>query len=198
MIQDIHKTYGHGGVQCTSKLFKECFTPDHTLKYIKEIISKCNVCQRCKDNNQKNLGETKAIVPTAKGELINCDYYGPLVTSTAGVRYIFVMVNNFTKFIKLYAMKKATTRATINRVRQYVQTFGTPNMILTDNGTQFTMEKWTKGLADKGIKPKLTAIRNPRTNSAERINRQLGNMFRVFTSEQHTCWAKYLNIIETH
>ena len=51
-------------------------------------------------------------------------------------------------------------------------------------------------LQELHIKPKFTAVRNPCTNLAERINRQLGNMFRALTSERHSKWARYLGLIE--
>ena len=120
----------------------------------------CDKCQRCKDTDNRNLfGGTKPILPTEKGELVSGDYYGPLPISTGGVRYIFVMIDNFTKFVKLYTLRRATTAATIRRVRQYIKEVGKPNAIVTDNGTQFTSKQWVKGLNKLQIKPKYTAIR---------------------------------------
>ena len=57
------------------------------------------------------------------------------------------------------------------------------------------MYKFGGSLGDLGIKPKYTAIRNPCTNLAERVNRQLGNIFRVMVGH-HTKWVKYVKIIE--
>ena len=37
---------------------------------------------RCKDTNNKMLfGGTRAVVPSARGDLISADYYGPLPVS---------------------------------------------------------------------------------------------------------------------
>lgn len=73
---------------------------------------------------------------------------------------------------------------------------GKPKAVLTDNGTQFTSKKWLETLSELGIKCKFTAIRNPCTNLAERINRQLGNMFRILVGTKHTNWARHLKLIE--
>ena len=81
---------------------------------------------------------------------------------------------------------RATTNATIKRIQLYCEEIGKPIAILSDNGTQFTSNRWTTALTDMGIKTKYTTIRNPNTNLAERINRQLGNMFRAMTSDKHT------------
>ena len=71
-----------------------------------------------------------------------------------------------------------------------------PKAILTDNGTQFTSKKWVNGLKELNIQPKYTAIRNPCANLAKRINRQLGNLFRIFVHDQHTKWSQYVRTIE--
>ena len=77
---------------------------------IRDSIKTCDKCQRCKDTNNRNLfGGTKPILPTTKGELVSGDYYRPLPTSTGGIKYIFVMIDNFTKFVKLYTLRRATT-----------------------------------------------------------------------------------------
>lgn len=96
----------------------------------------CDLCQQCKDTNKQIHGATKAIITSTLGE------HGPLVTCTAGVWYILVLIDNFTKYIKLYAMKCATTYAMLKRIKEYVEEHGCPKNILTDNGIQFTTYKW--------------------------------------------------------
>lgn len=196
MISDIHTKYGHGGIKRTTELFKEAFTADQLTRTTRDIIRNCDRCQRCKDNNRMLKGETTAIVPQGKGELLSLDYYGPLVTSTSGVRYILVMVDHFTKYVKLYALRRATTQATLRKLREYIQIQGKPLSVLTDNGTQFTSSGWISGLEELDIKARYTAIRNPCTNLAERINRQLGNLFRIYMRDAHTGWARQLKTIE--
>lgn len=82
--------------------------------------------------------------------------------------------------MKLYALKRATTHTTLKKICEYTNQFGTRQVILSDNRTQFTTPKQKDGLAGLHIKPRFTAIRNPCNNIAERINRQLGNFFRMF------------------
>lgn len=196
LINDIHVTYGHGGIKRTIQVFKESFATDRLIKTTKAIIRGCDLCQRCKDHHHMCHGETKAILPKERGELISADFYGPLVTSTSGVRYVLVMVDNFTKFVRLYALKRATTYITLRKIKEYCEQYGPPRAILTDNGSQFATELWRNTLAALNIKTKYTAIRNPCTNVAERINRQLGNLFRIFMRESHTGWARHLPLIE--
>ena len=139
--------YGHLGNKKCTKMIQEYFTLDSMSKRINEYIRTCDKCQRCKDTGNRNLfGGTRPILPTKKGDLVSGDFYGPLPTSAGGVKYLFVLVDNFTKFVKLYTLRRATTTATLPRVRQYCNEFSTPKAILTDNGTQFTSKQWVNGL----------------------------------------------------
>ena len=89
------------------------------------------VCQKCKDTSNRVLfGGTRAIVPLGRGELVSADYIGPLTVLSAGVRYLFVIVDNFTKYVRLFTLRRATTAATLRRVRQYSEEFGTPKACL--------------------------------------------------------------------
>lgn len=196
LVGELHQAYSHIGTTRTYKLFKESFTCNSAHKLVKKIIKECDVCQRCKDNGKKNVGETKPVVPTGKGSIVSLDYYGPLPMSTGGVRYILIIVDNFTKYVRLYPIKRATTTVTINKLKQYIQEIGKPESTLSDNGSQFTSRKWTDALTGLGIKTKFTAIRNPCVNIAERVNRQLANMFRVLVGQSHTKWGKCLKLVE--
>lgn len=106
MIEEIHTSYSHIGIKKTYNLFKECFTSNSAHKIAKRLIKSCETCQKCKDFHKNGMGETKPIIPKGKGDLISADFYGPLPTSTSGVRYILVFVDNFTKYVKLYMIKR--------------------------------------------------------------------------------------------
>ena len=196
LVEEIHISYGHIGMKRTYQLFKEHFTGDKVYKFTKHMIKTCEKCQKNKDHHKKGTGETKPMLPQSKGEMVSMDYYGPLPTSTSGVKYLLIIVDNFTKYVKLYPMKKATTAITINKLKQYIFEVGKPKTILTDNGTQFTSKSWTKNLEKLGIRPKYTPIRNPCTNLSERVNRQLRNLFRILVGGHHAKWAKYIRLVE--
>ena len=198
LIAEIHRMYGHLGPKRCVKMLQEHFTFDRMLKKVKAYVQTCDTCQKCKDTNNRMLfGGTRAVIPSARGDLVSADYYGPLPTGAGGVKYLLVMVDNFTKFVKLFTLRTATTTTTLRRVRNYCEEFERPKVIMTDNGTQFTSKKWVNGLKEMNIQPKYTAIRNPSANLAKRINRQLGNLFRILVHDQHSKWSRYIRMIET-
>jgi hypothetical protein len=43
-------------------------------------------------------------------------YFGPLPMGRGGVRHILVVLDVFSKFVKLYPLRAATTRACLNKI----------------------------------------------------------------------------------
>ena len=46
---------------------------------------------------------------------VSADYYGLLQTAAAGVKYLFVVIDNFTKYVRLFTLLRATTTTTLRR-----------------------------------------------------------------------------------
>jgi hypothetical protein len=101
----------------------------------RKVIATCEKCQRAKHSHIKYMTETRSHFPTAPGELCAVDLYGKLPTGR-GVKYIFVVVDVFSKYIALYVLKSATTRSCLNKITEhYVTRVTKPAKILSDNGT---------------------------------------------------------------
>lgn len=109
---------------------------------MKSYIRSCDTCQRCKDNKATELvGKPKPFIPTCKGEIIGGDFYGPLQASVGGVKYIFVIIDSFTKFVKLCKVRSATMAAALRKLKLYVNDYGIPKSLYTDNGIQIIYKK---------------------------------------------------------
>ena len=71
------------------------------------------------------------------------------------------MMDTFTKYTKLYPLKRATTEASIRSLESFTASISKPERILADRGTQFTSKKWTEALKGKNIRLVLTSVRHP-------------------------------------
>lgn len=131
------------------------------------------------------------------GELCAVDLYGNLPIERGGVRYILVCFDVFSKFIKLYALKSATTRACLHKIiGHYVSQVISPNCILSDKGTQFASSTWCKKLATLGIDVRFSPIRHPQSNPSERCMREIGNFCRIYCYQAHKKWPELLPKME--
>ena len=103
------------------------------------LLSTCDLCQKCKHPNLSTRVEMQTIQAKEKGELLAVDYYGPLPKAKGGVKHILVTVDFFSKFVKLYPVQRATTKATLRAlIKFYIPQYGKPRKILSDQGKQFT------------------------------------------------------------
>ena len=130
-------------------------------------------------------------------DLVTADFYGCLPRSVGGVEYIFVVLDAYSKYVKLYVIKKETTRTALRVLfHKYVPEMGKSRRLLTDNGTQFKSLVWGEALRKVGIRLVYCSIRQPQSNPTEQVTRELGRLFCTLCSDAHTSWAKDLPEIE--
>lgn len=107
------------------------------------------------------------------------------------------MLDTFTKCIKLYALKRATSQTILNRIsKEYIPNIGKPDSILSDNGIQFTSKLWTNSMENLKIKGVYTTRYHPQSNPVERNNREIGRILRIYCHSQHSKWPDYLENVE--
>lgn len=98
---------------------------------VKRSVLSCDFCQRVKILNCKMEGKYHLVKAESPGKLVSVDFYGPLPTSSGGVKYIFVVLDVFTKYIKLYPMKRANTHTVLRKILDdYIPIMGKPKRIL--------------------------------------------------------------------
>ena len=103
--------------------------------------------------------------------------------------YLVVITENFSKFNQLYPVTKANTHMAIKSLDKFINRYGIPKRIVCDNGSQFTSTVWQDSMKNRNIKIVYTSIRHPRSNKTERVNRDLGEYFRVLlANKKHTKW----------
>lgn len=191
----VHKEMGHQGAFKISKYLRDRFYWLKMNKDIKTILKGCHICQLSKSDNIKYVGKCKSIISGDVGDLVMADLYGPLPKSRFGATYILVIQDSFSKFVKLYDLRKATARAVVTKLKHFT-TIIKPKVVMTDNGSQFISMLWRNTLKDMGIKPIYTTVRNPRPNTTERVNKELGRLFRTYCYRNHKGWATLLPSIE--
>lgn len=195
-ILHYHCELGHAGSSKVIQVLKAKYNWIGLAKQVKEILRTCHDCQMAKINNNNTVGPCKPVLAGKINEKVMGDLYGPLPAAKFGYAYIFVLQDAFSKFVMLFPIRIANTQNVLRCVRKFCQATGTPEVIVTDNGTQFRSKTWLEAIKNMGIKPTYTSVHNPRPNSTERFHRDLGNMLRIYCHNKHTSWADVLARIE--
>lgn len=139
---------------------------------IKKYVITCDLFQRVKPLNVNMTGEFNLVKSEGPGDLVTVDFFGPLPKSVGGVAYIFVFLDAFSKYVKLYTIKKETTEIALKKLfEHYIPELGKPKRILADNGTQFTSRRWIEGLQRADIQIIYSSVRHPQGNPTERVMR---------------------------
>lgn len=95
---------------------------------------------------------------------VHMDHVGPFITTAEGNKYILALVDNFTKFIVLYAVATTKAEPMLSCVEEFVKKYGLPRRFITDRGTCFTSDLFDGYCADQGIQLVLTSSRHPQAN----------------------------------
>jgi transposase InsO family protein len=197
LIELSHLKYGHMGGNKIYLCLKEFCVFPAMEKTIKTQLKKCVLCQKAKHVTVKQIGNLRPIVPERVRELVSVDLIGELPTGVGGVKYIFVLVDVFSKFVKLYPIKRATTKTLLSKIfDKYIPEVGPIEAILSDHGTQFTSDMWYSKLEESNIKAVHTSVYHPQSNPTERVNKEVNKIIRIYCHKKHTNWPAVLEFVE--
>nr|CAI5855452.1 unnamed protein product [Callosobruchus analis] len=116
--------------------------------------------------------------------------------SRGGATQLLVVVDAFSKYLKLHALKRATTQIILNKMNKYFAEVQKPRCVLSDNGTQFTSRQWRARLLEQGVQTKFTSVYFPEGNITERYNKEIGRVLRAYCHERHSKWATLLDFVQ--
>ncbi|XP_020963402.1 uncharacterized protein LOC110265013 [Arachis ipaensis] len=93
------------------------------------------------------------------------DLLGPFPVGPGQVKYLIVAVDYYTKWIEAEPLATISSSNCKKFMwRQVITRFGIAEVVISDNGTQFTDKKFVEFLAGLGIKQKFSSIEHPQTN----------------------------------
>jgi len=197
LIIAFHEYYGHPGSVKTAHAVRQHIYFGRFFRTIREVVRACDICQRSKVINYNPEGDMVSVLVENKLDRVLVDIYGPLPTGQFRYAYILVVLDNFTRFVKLFPLCKATAKACVNKIiTNYIPMFGKPKTIISDHGKQFISKIWQQSLRKLEVQPYMTSVYHPQSNPAERVMREIGRLFRTYCYNQHQSWAKYVEYVQ--
>lgn len=155
------------------------------------------MCQRCKPKTTRITGPMQFFISKKPLDKLLINFYSSLPTGIFQFSYSFIIVDNFTRFIKLYPLRRANAKICLKKLMtDYFPNYGIPKNIVSDHGRQFISKQWQTTLHKLNIYVTHTSIYHPQSNLAERVMRELGRMFRTYCQEKHSSWPQYVPYIE--
>ncbi|GBG81947.1 hypothetical protein CBR_g34130 [Chara braunii] len=167
--------------------------------YLGALVSEFGVCQRDKPRTQAPLGLLKPLpIPASPGQSVFMDFMDTLVTSRSGKWHIFVIIDRFTKYVRLIAMPETARNEHVIKlfVDNWVRDFGLPKSIISDRDVRFTSELWKKTAEQMGSQLQMTSGNHPEANGqAEQMNRVVQHLLRHYIKPNQDDWDEKLPLI---
>ncbi|XP_026581555.1 uncharacterized protein LOC113454394, partial [Pseudonaja textilis] len=155
---------GHPGVVKMKALARSYAWWPGTDKQIETWVAVCSKCQESRANPPAApIREWET--PRGPWSRLHIDFAGP----TKGYTFL-ITVDAYSNWLEVSTMRTTTTEAVIDKLNRLFATHGLPDVIVSDNGPQFTAILFEKYLAERGIRHALTSTAHPAANGrAERM-----------------------------
>jgi Integrase core domain len=128
------------------------------------------------------------------------DTIGPLPVDTETENeYILVIIDAFSRFVKLYPIPDTTAKSALLSLMDWVGMFGIPSEMVSDNGTQFANDLISEFLSTlETTDAKIQAYSKEENGLVERANKEVNRHLRtiVYNRKVKNKWVKYLPLVQ--
>ena len=186
IVNELHET--HPGISRMKALARSYVWWPNMDKELENKVKHCGQCQV----NRKAPPVAPLHPwewPQEPWERLHLDYAGPFMG-----HMFLVIVDAQSKWVDIYIVNQATSKATIDKLRTSFATHGLPRVIVTDNGSNFTSTEFEDFLTQNGIKHIKSAPFHPSSNGlAERAVQSFKNgMKKMGDGSVETKLSRYL------
>jgi transposase InsO family protein len=198
VIRSCHDDMGHIGMNRTIELIKRVYWFPKMTVCVKNHIENCLKCIVFSPKVGETEGFLKLIEKGTKPfHTIHIDHYGPLNKTVECFRYIFVVVDAFSKFLTLYPVRTVNTKEACSKLIEYFAYYSKPIRIISDRGSCFTSLAFKDFCVIHNIQHVLIAAGSPQANGqVERYNHTLKVMLSKLLHEEDQNWNKHLNKVQ--
>ena len=163
LIQKEHD-FGHFGITaiCSGLIAKQLWWKGMRTQ-VAEVLSNCDACARF---NVVKSGFNPAAFITSSGpwKHIQVDTSTHLPAAPGGYTSLLAVIDVFTGFIVLRAMKSTTAEVVANELWNIFCILGVPEILQTDNGTEYTNDTIRCLTSLTGIEHRFISPYNPRAD----------------------------------
>ena len=178
---------GHFAASKLVGTFQQSMCGPTPWKYARKAVTDCEICTRLKTSMERVVGmATPTFGPT---QVVHADFFGPVSLTRNGNKYALVLVDTFSGFVEAYPLSHQDTSAALYGLTQWVTHYGTPRILVSDQGAAFIGEAFRQMLAAHSVDHRVSSAFHPQGNGAVEVrNRIIKDVLRKLTSAGTEDW----------
>ena len=157
---------------------------------VKAWVDACIPC-KAKVNQPLNHGLLVPIKTVKPFEMVGMDIIGPLTMSKDGFKYVLVCIDMFTSWPEAEPIKSIDALEVSSKFfRMIISRHGCPDIILTDQGKQFTSKLFNRVCKQYGIEHRESTAYHHQTNGkVEKFNQFLEKALATVVDRNQSNWS---------
>ena len=183
-----HPTSGHMGRRRTSFRVRQRFIWPGMYADVRAFCEGCTLCQRRHRPSPAKRAPMVTEMTSKPFQRIALDIT-EMPMSAKGNKYALVIMDYFSKYVRIYPMADQTTETILDCLLDWVHDFGVPNRLHSDQGRQFESRMFQAMCERLGIKKTRTTPYHPESDGmVERFNRTLKDMISKYVDGEGLSW----------
>ncbi|GJY72267.1 reverse transcriptase domain-containing protein [Tanacetum coccineum] len=163
-------TGGHYGANYTAKkVFDSGFYWPTIYKDAHDFVTQCDICQRQGKISQRDEMPQNSIQVCEIFDMWGIDFMGPF-PSSRGNKYILVAVDYLSKWVEAKALPTNDARVVCKFLKSLFSRFGAPRAIISDRGTHFCNDQFSKVMLKYGVTHRLSTAYHPQTSGQVEVS----------------------------
>ncbi|GJV20258.1 reverse transcriptase domain-containing protein [Tanacetum coccineum] len=187
-------TGGHYDANYTAKkVFNSGFYWPTIYKDAHDFVTRCDICQRQGKISQRDEMPQNSIQVCEIFDIWGIDFMGPF-PSSRGNKYILVAVDYLSKWVEAKALPTNDARVVCKFLKTLFSRFGAPRAIISDRGTHFCNDQFSKVMLKYGVTHRLSTAYHPQTSGQVEVsNRGLKRILERTIGENRASWSDKLD-----
>ncbi|KAL4283519.1 hypothetical protein GQ457_16G018000 [Hibiscus cannabinus] len=185
---------GHfGGNRTAAKVLQSGFYWPTLHRDAQLFYQQCDRCQRTGNISKKNEMPLQNILEVELFDVWGIDFMGPF-PSSFGNLYILLAVDYVSKWVEAIATTHNDAKTVQRFIKKNIFTrFGTPRVIISDEGRHFDNRSIAAALRKLGINHKLSTAYHPQTNGQVKVsNREIKSILEKVVNPNRKDWSSDL------
>ncbi|GJV62952.1 reverse transcriptase domain-containing protein [Tanacetum coccineum] len=193
---------------CADQVIRRCVSGQEALDILKachrfywptiykdahDFVTRCDICQRQGKISQRDEMPQNSIQVCEIFDMWGIDFMGPF-PSSRGNKYILVAVDYLSKWVEAKALPTNDARVVCKFLKTLFSRFGAPRAIISDRGTHFCNDQFTKVMLKYGVTHRLSTAYHPQTSGQVEVsNRGLKRILERTVGENRASWSDKLD-----